>query len=112
MKKYTIYRLPVDKSQPRSDTELVAVEFGADIVEVTPKLIKAVTTELSAMPEYRGCDTSAYEPEEINKGRKYQYKMQGVVYPPNAANNILVDFVIKEKNMRTDECLPELETAK
>lgn len=102
MKKYTVYRLPVDKSQPKSCAELVAVEFGADIVEATPNLIKVVTAELSAMPEYRDCDTSAYEPEEINRGRKYQYKMQGVVYPPNAATNILVDFVIKEKDIHIE----------
>jgi len=111
MNKYTVYRLPVDKSEPRSDAELVVVEYGMDIIEATPKLIKAVTSELSAMPEYKDCDTSAYEPEEINKGRKYQYKMQGVVSPPNASQNILVDFVIKEKDIH-DNYLPESEALK
>lgn len=104
MKKYTIYRLPVDKSQPRSDAELMAVEYGEDIVEVTPRLIRAITTELSAMPEYKSCDTCAYEPEEINRGQKYQYKMQGSVSPPNAPRNILIDFVIKEQTAHFEDC--------
>jgi hypothetical protein len=107
MKKYTVYRLPVGKSKPRSDAELVAVEYGADIFAMTPKLIRVVTAELSAMPEYRDCDTSAYEPKEITRGRKYQYKMQGVVYQPNAPTNILVDFVIKVQAAHFEDCLPE-----
>jgi len=110
MKKFTIYRLPVDKSQPRSDAELVAVEYGEDIFEVTPRLVRTVTAELSAMPEYKGCDTCAYEPEKISRGRKYQYKMQGSVSPPNAPKNILVDFMIKEQDIRLDGMPPELKT--
>ena len=107
MKKYTIYRLPVGKSKPRSDAELVAVEYGADIFAVTPKLIEAVTIDLSAMSEYIDYKVSAYKPEEITRGQKYQHKMQGVVYQPNAPTIILVDFVIKEQATHFEDCLPE-----
>lgn len=107
MKKFIVYRLPIDKSRSRRDAELVAVEYGNDIVEVTPALVKAVAADLTAMPEYSSFEAAAFEPEEMHPGRKYQYKMDGVIYPPNAAENILVDFVIKEELARPGEYQPE-----
>ena len=74
-----------------------------DIVEVTPALVKAVTADLAAVPEYNGSETVAFEPETLHPGRKYQYKMDGVIYPPNAVENILVDFVIKKEAAQPGE---------
>ena len=51
------------------------------------------------MPEYERCETAAYAPEPIKdfrKVRRYQYEMTGIVYPPNADKNILIDFGIVE----------------
>ena len=52
------------------------------------------------MPEYERCETAAYAPEptkDFRKVRRYQYEMTGIVYPPNADKNILIDFGIVEK---------------
>ena len=112
MKKFIVYRLPVNKSEPRSNAELVSVVYGENIVEATPSLVKAAASDLSAMPEYFGWQTTAYEPEEMHPGQKYQYIMHGVVYPPNAAENILVDFVIREEIAQPEDYPPILETTK
>ena len=68
------------------------------IVRIKP-LIKAAADDLAGMPEYERCETAAYAPESIKdfrKVRRYQYEMTGIVYPPNADKNILIDFGIVE----------------
>lgn len=100
--KYKVYRSfgELDK-QIRKHT-LVAVEYGENIYDVTPALIRAVTDELSCSPEYEKCDVWANAPQEVGAFRhvkRYQYEILGVVSPPNAPKNILIDFGIIE----TDE---------
>jgi len=112
MKKFIVYRLPVDKSESRHNAELVSVEYGENIAEATTALVKAAAADLSALPEYNGWGTTAFEPEEMHPGRKYQYIMHGVVYPPNAAENILVDFVIREEIVQPEEYPPEFNPEK
>jgi hypothetical protein len=112
MKKFIVYRLPADKSEPRGNAELVSIEYGENIAEATPTLVKVAAADLSAIPEYNGWQTTAYKPEEMHPGRKYQYIMHGVVYPPNAAENILFDFVIREEIAQPGEYPPTLEPVK
>ena len=55
--------------------------------------------KLAALPEYENCRTAAYAPEPIKEFRRvkrYQYEMMGIVYPPYADKNILIDFGIVE----------------
>lgn len=105
MKKYIVYRLLGDKNEPDRKAELVAVEYGGDIIEVTPTLIKSVTRELAALPEYSGCKTVAYEPIETFDNQIYRYYMLGVVYPPKAAENILINFEIEEISVQPKDNL-------
>ena len=62
--------------------------------------LDAAADDLAGMPEYEHCETAAYAPEPVKdfrKVRRYQYEMTGIVYPPNADKNILIDFGIVEK---------------
>jgi len=98
--KYTLYRSfgSIDKDVKKH--ELVAVEFGNNIDEVTNALIKDAADDLAALPEYAHCETAAYAPERIKEHRRvkrYQYEMMGIAYPPYADKNILIDFGVIEE---------------
>ena len=91
--KYLLYRSFGNLEKDVKKHELVAVDDVADA------LIKAAADDLAGMPEYERCETAAYAPEPIKdfrKVRRYQYEMTGIVYPPNADKNILIDFGIVE----------------
>lgn len=97
--KYKLYRSFGNLDKDIRRHELAAVEIGADIDAVTDALIRAVTNELSGMPEYQGCKVYAYAPKPVDDTRRtkrYHYEMTGVVAPPNASKNILIDFGIVE----------------
>lgn len=97
--KYILYRSFGDLDKDIKKHELVAVETGQNIDEVTDALIKAAAADLAGIPEYEHCETAAYAPEPINnfrRVRRYQYEMTGIVYPPNTDENILIDFGIVE----------------
>ena len=90
--KYILYRSFGDLDKDIKKHELVAVETGKNIDDVAD--------DLAGMPEYEHCETAAYAPEPVKdfrKVRRYQYEMMGIVYPPNADKNILIDFGIVEK---------------
>jgi hypothetical protein len=100
--KYILYRSLGDLDKAVKKHELVAVETGKNIDDVTDALVKAAADDLAGMPEYERCVTAAYAPEPVKdfrKVRRYQYEMTGIVYPPNADKNILIDYGIVE----TDE---------
>lgn len=97
--KYKLYRSFGNLDKDIRKHELAAVEIGADIDAVTDALIRAVTDELSGMPEYQGYKVYAYAPKPVDDTRRtkrYHYEMTGVVAPPNASKNILIDFGIVE----------------
>ena len=100
--KYMLYRSFGRLDKQVKLHSLVAVEYGEDIFDVTPALIRAVNDELSNSPEYEGCKTWAKDPEDIPESyrvKRYDYLMLGVVSLPNALENILVDFgVIESEN--------------
>ena len=98
--KYKLFRSPGDLDKAVRTHELVAVETGKRIDDVADALIHVVRDDLAEMPEYAHCETAAYAPEPVKdfrKVRRYQYEMTGIVYPPNADKNILIDFGIVEK---------------
>jgi len=97
--KYILYRSlgSIDKDVKKH--EIVGVEIGRDIDEVTDALIQDAADDLAALPEYEHCRTAAYAPEPIKDHRRvkrYQYEMMGIVYPPHADKNIIIDFGIVE----------------
>ena len=103
--KYSLYRSFGDLDKNVKKHEIVAVEFGKSIGEVTYALIKDVEDDLAATPEYEHCKTAAYAPELIRPSRsvkRYQYEMTGVVYPPYASENILIEYGVLVKE-ETDE---------
>lgn len=80
--------------------ELVAVEYGDSILDVDDTLIKAAADDLAGGPLYAGCATSAYAPELVRSFRRvkrYAYEMMGIVSPPNAPKNVLIDFGVMEE---------------
>lgn len=97
--KYLLYRSFGDLDKDVKKHELVAVEYGDDIDGVTEALIKSAADDLAGMPEYEHCETAAYAPEplkDFRRVRRYQYEMMGIVYPPIAEKNILIDYGIVE----------------
>ena len=99
--KYTLYRSFGKLGNDIMKHELTAVEYGADIYCVTDALIRDVTEDLAEMPEYAGCETTAFAPEPVqsfHNAKRYNYVMTGQVLPPNAPQNILTDYGIIEEN--------------
>lgn len=99
--KYILYRSFGNLDNEVSKHELIAVEYGKDIHEATDALITDVTDDLAEMPEYSGCKTTSYSPEILQPFRKvkrYSYVMLGRVLPPNAKENILIEYGIIEKS--------------
>lgn len=94
MSKYVLYRTAID-DQP-IDEELVAVEFGASFDDVLEDLLEAIRDDLSGSPEYANCEVAAYGPEDEEETAGPVYELMGVVSPPTASENILVDYVVRE----------------
>lgn len=94
MSKYVLYRTAID-DQP-IDEELVAVEFGASFEDVLEDLLQAIRDDLSGSPEFANCDVDAYGPEDEEGMTGPDYELMGVVLPPTASENILVDYVVRE----------------
>ena len=81
--------------------ELAAVEYAPDIYAATDPLVRAVTDDLAGMPEYARCETTSFAPELVQPYRKvkrYNYVMVGQVIPPNAPENILIEYGVIEEN--------------
>ena len=100
MMKYKLFRSLGDLDKSVLKHELVAVEIGSSIEEVTDALIRAVRDDLAEMPEYAHCETAAYAPELVRSFRRvkcYQYEMTGIVCPKYAEENILIDYGIIEE---------------
>ena len=57
--KYILYRSFGDLDKDIKKHELVAVEIGGSIDEVTNALIKDVAEDLAEMPEYAHCEIAA-----------------------------------------------------
>lgn len=99
--KYTLYRSFGNLDNEVRKHELAAVEYGPDIHTVTNDLVRDVADDLAGMPEYAGCETTAFAPEPVQPFRKvkrYGYVMTGQVVPPNAPENILIEYGVIESD--------------
>ena len=94
MSKYVLYRTAIDDQS--IDEELVAVEFGASFDDVLEDLLQAIRDDLSGSPEFANCEVAAYGPEDEDETAGPDYELMGVVSPPTASANILVDYVVRE----------------
>ena len=102
MMKYKLFRSPGDLDKSVLKHELVAVEIGNSIDDVTDALIRAVRDDLAEMPECAYCETAAYAPELVKsfrRVRRYRYEMLGIVYPKYAEENVLIDYGIIEEDV-------------
>lgn len=98
--KYKLFRSLGDLAESIQKHELVAVEYGQDIYAVTGDLIRDVREDLAGLPEYAGWETAAYAPEPVEEYcvlNRYQFEMLGIVSPPNADHNILIDYGVIEE---------------
>ena len=99
--KYTLYRSFGNLDNDVRKHELAAVEYAPDIYAATDALVRAVADDLAGMPEYAGCETTSFAPEPVQHYRKvkrYSYVMTGQVIPPNAPENILIEYGVVEGN--------------
>lgn len=58
--KYLLYRSFGNLDQDVKKHELLAVEYGKDIYDVTDALIKAAADDLAGLPEYEKYETAAF----------------------------------------------------
>lgn len=97
--KYILYRSFGNLDDDIKKHELAAVEYAPSIHEATDALVRAVADDLAGMPEYAGCETTAFAPEPVQPFRRvkrYGYVMTGQVIPPNAPENILIEYGVIE----------------
>lgn len=69
--KYLLYRSFGNLEKDVKKHELVAVEYGKDIGDVTDALIKAAAVTLPGMPEYERCETAAYARSRLKTFGRY-----------------------------------------
>lgn len=104
--KYVLYRSLGKLGQNVKKHELVAVEYGSSIHDVTMELIKDVIDELKEDAAFRGCDATAIAPKRV-WGREdihpYQYVLTGIVVPPHAKQNILIEFGVIEQREEQEQ---------
>lgn len=96
--KYLLYRAggPIDRNL--RNHELVAVEYGKDIYDVTERLVNAVYDDLSCS-EGKIYDVDVYDPEPITiplRTKRYTYQMYGSIYCSDNRDPI-VNYGIIEK---------------
>ena len=111
--KYVLYRFPNAVRHPEnSDPELysifkfpvkgqvVGVEFGSSIGEVTDELTHDVNDELSEA--YPKCQVMTYAPSdemyglEVLTNEAFDYEMQGIVVDESKPVNTIIYFGVKE----------------
>ena len=107
---YGIFKFPV-KGQ------VVGVEFGSSIGEVTDELIHDVNDELSEA--YPKCQVMTYAPSdemyglEVLTNESFDYEMQGIVVDKSKPVNTIIYFGVKEMDEyflspeRTSHCETE-----
>ena len=96
--KYVLYRSRGEIARDVKKHTIVAVEYGESIQDVTMELIKDVIDELKEDKTFQGCDATALAPKRVwENAHRYQYVMTGIVVPPRAKKNILIEFGVVEQ---------------
>lgn len=91
MNKYKVFRSFGNLDEDITKHELIAVEYGKNIFDVTKTLVNLVRQDVEVTPEYqRGCTARVYAPENIlnyRKVKRYQYSMQVVLHSDYCGSN-------------------------
>ena len=99
MNKYILYRNGIyeedeDDGEDREVEELVAVECGQALDDVLEDILRDIRDDLTSMAEYAKCSADAYGPIDENYD-KAPFNFMGVVIPPVAEKNILIDYTVE-----------------
>ena len=99
MNKYILYRIGLnsednDDREDQEAEELVGVEFGNTLDDVLEDLLAGVREDLSGMGEYAMCEINAQGPLFDNFNNP-PFNFMGVVIPPVAEENIVVDYIVE-----------------
>ena len=102
MKKYRVFRSFTSLDKDIKKHELVAVEHGSSIDEVTNKLMKAATDDAAGLEKYQQGKwrAEAYAPSSIDGHRKvkrYAYEITVVVYPSVGEKNDIIEYGVTEE---------------
>ena len=102
MKKYRVFRSFVNLDKDIKSHELVAVEYGENIDEVSDNLMKAVTDDAEGLEKYQsgGWRASAYVPtlvQGFRKVKRYAYEITVVVYPSFGEKNDIIEYGVIEE---------------
>lgn len=102
MNKYKVFRSFGVVDRDVNKHELVAVEYGDDIYEVTDQLIQAVNDDASGLPQFQKgftAKTEAPEPIDYNirRVKRYQYYMVAILMPDYGDHNELIEYGIIEE---------------
>ena len=88
MNKYKVFRSFNSLDEDITNHELVAVEYGKNIDEITKKLVNLVRQDSEALPEYSEKYTAqVYAPEDISqyrKAKRYKYSICAVLFPESS----------------------------
>lgn len=102
MKKYQVFRSFGNVDKDIKKHELVAVEYGENIHDVTDTLIKVVSYDATGLPQYqKGYSASAYAPEPVQSHRRvkrYAYIIMAVISPEYGEHNDIIEYGVTEEN--------------
>lgn len=97
--KYKIFKTPGHIDRNIRTHELIGIEYGEDIYSAADDIIRAVVDDLQETEEYKHAEVSAFAPEPVEdfrRSHRYNYYSVGIVSPPHADKNILIEYGIIE----------------
>ena len=97
MNKYKVFRTLSTIDRDVTKHELVAVEYGKDIYDVTDRLIKAVNDDAGSLEKYWKGFTASTDAPEPADGERYDYCMTAVLEPDYGEKNDLLEYGVTEE---------------
>lgn len=103
MKKFKVYRSLGQLDKQIRKHELIAVEYGPSIEEVEETIRECIKADLDTNPDaqaYREFTSTVNEleyNEDHHENKTYQYCTTGIIHPDYAAQNIVIEYGIKEE---------------
>lgn len=96
--KYKIFKTNGHLDREFGKDELIAIEHGNDIYDVTDAIIKAIEDDLSERPEFIDCTFAVYPPEKLHyvKAKHYTYGFDGIIISRVPSNNTYIRYGVVE----------------
>lgn len=74
------------------------MEYGNDISDAAPALMKSVAVDLETLPECGGCNVEVDVPFELPPSYRYQNEMRGILIPTSIRKKVIfINYVIREE---------------